>query len=212
MKIKHWLVSFLISFSHIAFADTVLDEVTKSVNSVCLAPGSEGQKWDVQVLATGDVKVGLKFAGKVAADAKVALTKSEWDGVQQVLREHQQMDNASYRDCAEKITPLFLGNIKEERNISSQILNKEESELKLPISIIGGGQKVVFSPDFIIEMEEASGGGVNKKGLSIIVTPENGRLYLTEGVPVNVAIKGKNYLLEFRFNKKMQPVYTLMNQ
>ncbi len=122
------------------------------------------------------------------------------------------MDNASYRDCVEKITPLFLGNIKEERNISSQILNKEESELKLPISIIGGGQKVVFSPDFIIEMEEASGGGVNKKGLSIIVTPENGRLYLTEGVPVNVAIKGKNYLLEFRFNKKMQPVYTLMNQ
>ncbi len=149
MKIKHWLVSFLISFSHIAFADTVLDEVTKSVNSVCLGSlGSEGQKWDVQVLATGDVKVGLKFAGKVAADAKVALTKSEWDGVQQVLREHQQMDNASYRDCVEKITPLFLGNIKEERNISSQILNKEESELKLPISIIGGGQKVVFSPDF----------------------------------------------------------------
>ena len=76
MKIKHWLVSFLISFSQIAFADTVLDEVSKSVISVCHAPSSKGQKWDVQVLASGDVKVGLKFAGKVAADAKVALTKS----------------------------------------------------------------------------------------------------------------------------------------
>ncbi|EFO2126011.1 hypothetical protein DP030_25455, partial [Escherichia coli O106] len=87
MKIKHWLVSFLISFSQISFADTVLDEVSKSVISVCHAPSSKGQKWDVQVLASGDVKVGLKFASKVAADAKVALTKSEWDGVQQVLRE-----------------------------------------------------------------------------------------------------------------------------
>ena len=32
MKIKHWLVSFLISFSQIAFADTVLDEVSKTAN------------------------------------------------------------------------------------------------------------------------------------------------------------------------------------
>lgn len=46
---------------------------------------------------------------------------------------------------------------------------------------------------------------------------ENGERYChvvnkENGDPVNVAIKGKNYLLEFRFNKKMQPVYTLMDQ
>ncbi|WP_240337793.1 MULTISPECIES: hypothetical protein [Enterobacter] len=64
MKIKHWLVSFLISFSQIAFADTVLDEVSKSVISVCHAPSSKGQNGMFRFLPLVMLKLDLSLQVK----------------------------------------------------------------------------------------------------------------------------------------------------
>lgn len=209
---KGKFILLLLGFSQITFANTELDEVANSVRSVCMAPGSQGQKWDIQVLASGDVNVGLKLAGNANADAKVAFTKSEWEGVQQVLKEQQQQDNENYRDCVKDIVPKFIEKIYQNKSPSSSDKNKNVAELKLPISVIGGGEKVVFSPDFIISIEEYFGGRDTYNGQSTVDTPENGKLILNEGLPVNVSFKGKNYLLVFKFNKHYQPVYTLMNQ
>ncbi|ENV9556048.1 hypothetical protein ACUTFX_09330 [Enterobacter hormaechei] len=212
MKRRFVFILLFFSFSKLVFANTELNEFVNSVRSVCTNPGSQGQKWDIQVLASGDVNVGLKLFGKANADAKVEFTKSEWEGVQQVLKEQQQKDNENYRECVKYITPKFMDKLNQQKSISSSGDNENVAELKLPISVIGGGERVVFSPNFIMAIDGYFSGGDGHRAQSTVNTPENGRLTLNAGVPVNVSFKGKNYLLVFEFNKYQQPVYTLMNQ
>lgn len=68
---------------------------------------------------------------------------------------------------------------------------------------------MVFTPEFSIIFESLIGGGEPQINYVTIDTPENGKMQLTEGIPVNVSIKGMNYLLSFKVNKFNQPVFTL---
>lgn len=84
-----------------------LDKVTENVQAVCLTPSQQGKYWKVTA------KGGLNANGFISliatgVDGEVAFTKSECEGVQQVLQAHQAGDNDSYRICAEKLTPIFL--------------------------------------------------------------------------------------------------------
>lgn len=196
-------------FTQSAFAEVTSAEVVKNIQGVCLAPGAQGERWDVKVQASGDVKVGLKLAGKAGVDAKVDFTKSQWEGVQQVLREQQQKDNADYRECAKNIAPLFINKINENGNNISDSPKSANIDLKLPINVVGGGTRVVFLPEFAITFDSLYGGGDPQINYVTVDTPENGKMQLTEGIPVNVSIKGMNYLLSFKVNKFNQPVFTL---
>jgi len=209
MKYIYGLITMSMIFTQSAFAEVTSAEVVKNIQGVCLAPGQQGERWDVKVQASGDVKVGLKLAGRAGVDANVDFTKSQWEGVQQVLREQQQKDNANYRECAKNIAPLFINKINKENSNDLANPPSANNDLKLPINVVGGGTRVVFSPDFAITFEKMLGGGDPRETYITINTPENGRMELTEGIPVNVSIKGKNYLLQFKLNKFDQPVYTL---
>lgn len=86
---------------------TSMEQVTQNIKDICYAPTTTGKYWDVNIKGSGDANVKLKLANG-GMSAEVAFRKGEWDGVQQVLKEHQATDNADYRRCVEKLTPLFL--------------------------------------------------------------------------------------------------------
>lgn len=83
-------------------------EIVKNVKEVCLTPSEQGKFWNVTATggAKADGSIKLIAAG---INGQATFTKGEWDGVQQVLKEHQATENADYRDCVEKLTPLFIG-------------------------------------------------------------------------------------------------------
>jgi hypothetical protein len=84
-----------------------LDKVTENVQAVCLSPSQQGSYWNVS--AKGGVNAeGLVRVIVLGINGEATFTKGEWEGVQQVLKEHQAGDNDSYRKCAEKLTPIFL--------------------------------------------------------------------------------------------------------
>jgi hypothetical protein len=56
----------------------------------------------------GKAKINIKLVGEVGGTGTVTLSRGEWEGVQQVLQEKQADENARYRDCGERLTPLFL--------------------------------------------------------------------------------------------------------
>ncbi|MGH7392565.1 MAG: hypothetical protein ACREM3_24370 [Candidatus Rokuibacteriota bacterium] len=84
--------------------------VVDSVRASCLEPGKSGNHWQVKGSGKGEAKVPIKVF-VVGLGADVEFTREEWDGVQRVLKEDQAKDNARYRDCVEKLTPLFLQKI-----------------------------------------------------------------------------------------------------
>ncbi|MER2531362.1 MAG: hypothetical protein ABTR54_07115, partial [Candidatus Competibacter sp.] len=79
-------------------------EVVKSVKEVCQYPSDQGAHWQVKI--HGDGKAKVKLIGSASGEAE--FSKSEWSGVQQVLKEHQKDDSKNYRACARELTPLFL--------------------------------------------------------------------------------------------------------
>ena len=84
-----------------------LDKVTENVQAVCLSPSQQGNYWNVT--AKGDINAeGLVRVIALGINGEAIFTKGEWEGIQQVLKEHQAGDNDSYRKCAEKLTPIFL--------------------------------------------------------------------------------------------------------
>lgn len=139
MKCLYGILIVSAFFTQSAFAEITLEEVVKNVQGVCLAPGEQGERWDVKVQASGDVKVGLKIAGKAGVDAKVDFTKSQWEGVQQVLREQQQQDNENYRECAKNIAPLFISKLYGGGGNNSDNPTSASIDLKLPINVVGVG-------------------------------------------------------------------------
>jgi hypothetical protein len=81
----------------------VMTAVVESVKNVCQFPSDQGSHWTVTIRGDGNARVKL-----IGVSGEAEFSKSEWSGVQQVLREHQARDSRSYRDCARALTPLFL--------------------------------------------------------------------------------------------------------
>ena len=103
------LTLLLLGMSPALFAaeNNQMSEIVDSVQAVCQAPSKKGEYWDIKVTGEADAKVNLKLT-KAGIKGAATFTKKEWDGVQQVLQEHQSGDNKDYRDCAKTLTPIFL--------------------------------------------------------------------------------------------------------
>jgi hypothetical protein len=84
-----------------------IDTITQNVKSVCESPSQAGKYWNVTTTGKVDAKGSIRLAS-IGVNGEATFTKGEWEGVQQVLKEQQSADNANYRDCAVKLTPLFL--------------------------------------------------------------------------------------------------------
>ncbi|GEM_PF-4063437 len=105
------LVVFIASQANAANPKDIklIESITKNVKELCQAPSSRGKFMDFQIKGGGEVQVKLlKLLGSPRASAKATFDKGEWEGVQKVLQSQQAYDNANYRQCAEKLTPLFL--------------------------------------------------------------------------------------------------------
>lgn len=85
-------------------SDTRLQDITSAITQICHHPSRRGEYWDVKV--TGEGKAIIKLIG---LGVEATFSKGEWDGVKEVLTpEGQVADRARARECAEKLTPLFL--------------------------------------------------------------------------------------------------------
>jgi hypothetical protein len=84
-----------------------MDTITQNVKSVCESPAQAGKYWNVTATGKADATGSIRLAS-IGVNGQATFTKGEWDGVQQVLKEQQSADNANYRECAVKLTPLFL--------------------------------------------------------------------------------------------------------
>lgn len=83
-------------------------EVVDAIRNVCHAPGEQGKYWEVETTGKGDVN--LKLLNNLPGswlESRVKFSRSEWEGVQRVLKEHQASDNADYRQCVKALAPLF---------------------------------------------------------------------------------------------------------
>lgn len=76
--------------------------ITQSVESVCKKPEDAGQYWDVRVQGDGKATVGI-LAKELGVSGKAEFSKSEWDGLRNTVE-----NSIDYRECAEKITPIFV--------------------------------------------------------------------------------------------------------
>jgi hypothetical protein len=92
--------------SHSALADN-MDVITKNVQAACLSPSQAGKYWT----ATEEVKGGINGLIRLVTagiNGEATFTQGEWNGVQQVLQTDRAGDNKGYRQCVEKLMPLFL--------------------------------------------------------------------------------------------------------
>lgn len=92
-----------LAFSGNTFAGG-LDEL---VSKLCLSPSQAGKYWDFKVDGNAGVN-GIIRLFSAGINGEATLTKGEWEGVQQVLKSHQVIDNKSFRECAIALTPLLL--------------------------------------------------------------------------------------------------------
>jgi len=83
------------------------DRIVQNIKSVCLSPSESGKYWDVSVTGKVNGEATVRLIN-IGVNGEANFSKGEWDSVQHVLKEQRAGDNANYRDCVTKITPLFL--------------------------------------------------------------------------------------------------------
>ena len=213
----------LLSYTVVAHtAELSMEQITENVRRVCLAPGDAGKEWAVKAKARGDVSVGLKIAGGVKAEGLADFSRSEWEGVQRVLQEKQQDDNARYRLCAEKLTPVFLDKygpkptdtkpLPEQTNSHRQNSSRADQRPNLPVTVTATSERLTLIPGFTVDF---LGGDKfdDNPGRVKVRTSENGVVTLTEAIPVDVSFKGQNYKLLANYQKSTgQFLLTLSNK
>jgi len=106
----------VVFLTHQGYAQETSDKIVENIKAVCLAPSEQGKYWKVEGAGQGKAKVTVKLFGELGGTGTVTLTQGEWEGVQQVLREKQADDNASYRACVTYLTPMFLENFVPKRS------------------------------------------------------------------------------------------------
>ncbi len=100
MKNIVFFLSFI--FSSNVFA---LDSTSKDIKALCgLAEHGEYSKIQrkAQIQADGSVKLA-----SIGGKGEISFSKGDWDGVNQVLQEHQAGDNKDYRACVANALPYF---------------------------------------------------------------------------------------------------------
>lgn len=98
-----FLVLFLANSLHAATMKDSINIIQETVLKLCHSP-SESNKF-FEVKGAGGAKVGIKF---IDAEIEGELTKSEWEGAQKVLKEHQHNENKDFRVCSKELTPVFI--------------------------------------------------------------------------------------------------------
>ncbi|MFI3221142.1 MAG: hypothetical protein QX189_18810 [Methylococcales bacterium] len=123
-----------------------LDAIVKNVQAVCQSPSQQGKYWNVSTGIDGGVN-GIIRLVNIGINGEATFTKGEWEGVQQVLKEHQAGDNESYRKCAEKLTPIFLEKFapatSENPNNEKSTASKTASQNTQSFGDITGGQNFI---------------------------------------------------------------------
>ncbi|AEX22254.1 hypothetical protein [Vibrio sp. EJY3] len=112
---KKLLIAYLLffTFSVNALNKEDMSAVESTVKNLCQISDG-GTSESIQVGGEGDVKVRVGALGLGSVKGSVDFTKREWNGVQQVLREHQAQDSKDYRACVRSLTPIFLEKYKPE--------------------------------------------------------------------------------------------------
>jgi hypothetical protein len=101
------LIKYFVLAAFYCHSAIAIDKVIENVQAVCLSPTEQGKYWNV--IATGEAGIsGSIRLISTGINGEATFTNGEWDGVQQVLKSHQAADNESYRQCVEKLAPLFL--------------------------------------------------------------------------------------------------------
>ena len=187
-------------FSHAA--EVSIDQITESVRRVCLVPGDAGKEWAIKAAADGAVKVNFKIAGEGKIEGNAGFTRSEWEGVQRVLKEKQADENARYRQCAEKLTPIFLDkyvstspNVKTTPSTQAPKVNAESAGRgqRLPVTATLSGRYVTLITGFKVEVVSIS--TYEGHTMARLRTEENGDVTVEKSMPIDVSFKGQNYKL-----------------
>lgn len=95
--------------------DIKMRDLTNAVTRMCTIPSTEGKRWDAAI--TGDGKVAVKL---FEIGGQATLSKSEWDGVQDVLPKDRPNDRDSSRKCVLKLVPMLIKGYSEEQARSDQ--------------------------------------------------------------------------------------------
>lgn len=127
------LISFVFFLSNFAHADSI-EILSKAVRDVCIAPDQAGKIFEVE--AEGDIGVKIKFL-KLGTELEGKINKSDWDGVQRVLKEHQSSEHKNYRDCVIKIMPTFIALLPDTGEPGG----------------LGGGSPLIGGADSILSLE-----------------------------------------------------------
>jgi hypothetical protein len=84
-------------------------QLIEQLRTLCASPDRKGEYIKEEVKGEGNVSVRLfKVLGLAGIKGEASFSKEEWDGVRKVLQKDQVDENRRYRDCVEKLTPLFL--------------------------------------------------------------------------------------------------------
>ena len=134
--------------------NSILENITRSIHTLCQPTSDKGKYFDSRIKANGEAEVTLKVFGLSGKVDEAALSKGEWDGIQQVIKEQQGDDNKNYRECVRHLTPIFMDKFMQQRTENDNVvddLRKKQASLELQrICDIGKGHA----------KEKAAGAGV----------------------------------------------------
>lgn len=209
----------------IAGSKTLMTEIKDNVKDVCQAPSNKGKYWDVTVKGSGEAKVKLKLVSDANLSGGAVFKRGEWEGVQQGL---QAAENADYRSCVKKLTPIFIDKFvptKKYRNIkdtesfllpandpmpSSYCTSHDNDGNSLRVYL---GSNMAYANKFpagIIELAGESVLSINRssKGISVscLLRSDDGRVVV--GLKNNkILINSNNYWYSERPDKHTLIVY-----
>lgn len=79
-------------------SDPLIRDITAAVKELCSAPDRQGEHWQIETDATGNVLFRL-----FGLDAGVKFTREEWSGIKDAVS-----DRPNLRECTRDLTPQFL--------------------------------------------------------------------------------------------------------
>ena len=83
---------------------SISEKAAKLARDSCTVSSIQGSR------RTSDGKRLVTLPG---SNEEIEISKERWNGIQQVLREHQQQESANYRDCVRDLARMFLEAEKE---------------------------------------------------------------------------------------------------
>lgn len=120
-KYNFLLVLLVFSFNSFAFDKEKLTALKDSVKELCQNSSEKGSYKNVTVTGGGEVNVKFSRLIKAGLDGNITFSNGEWNGIQQVLKEHQADENKDYRICVRELTPKFLEKFQFESRVYNPI-------------------------------------------------------------------------------------------